>query len=272
MPASLSMNPFQLVRAKLGGISANLAFDNWPVLILQRLLFRRHSLLVHKKGPLSFLVDFDGGDATGARLCVSTDMYSRYFDQIGRKTVTVLDIGANGGGFPLCLLDRGITVRKSVSVEMNPETCMRLTFNLGYNLGAAASAINAAVAGREGSIQIPKSRGGTGESIYASAGANAEMVTVPLVTFDSIVASRFTADEVLDIVKIDIEGAEYEVLFSETCGSIRRFAFLIIEIHKHEKWTEKEAIQRIESFGFELVPDPNPQDADVFFFRRKQRA
>jgi hypothetical protein len=36
------------------------------------------------------------------------------------------------------------------------------------------------------------------------------------------VASRFAADEKLDVVKIDIEGAEYEVLFSETCGSIRR--------------------------------------------------
>lgn len=95
---------------------------------------------------------------------------------------------------------------------------MRLAFNLAYNLGTAATAINAAVAGREGSIQIPKTRGGTGESIYASVGnANTETVTIPLVTFDGIVASRFAADEKLDVVKIDIEGAEYEVLFSETC-------------------------------------------------------
>lgn len=267
------MNPIQYLRTKIAGITSNMAFDNWPTLLFQRLFFRRDSLVVHRKGRLSFLVDFDGGDATGARLCVSTDMYSRYFDAIGMKAVTVLDIGANGGGFPLCLLDRGITVKKSVSVEMNPETCMRLAFNLAYNLGAAATAINAAVAGREGSIQIPKTHGGTGESIYASVGnANAETVTIPLITFDSIVASRFVADETLDVVKIDIEGAEFEVLFSETCGSIRRFAFLIIEIHKHDKWTEADAIRRIESFGFELVPDPNPQDADVFFFKRKQAA
>jgi FkbM family methyltransferase len=264
------MNLVKFLSTKMAGISANMAFDNWPVLLFQRLFFRGNSLVVYKKGRLTFLVDFAGGDATGTRLCVSTDMYSRYFDTIGRKAVTVLDIGANGGGFPLCLHDKGIEVRKVVSVEMNPETWMRLSFNLACNLGVAATAINAAVAGREGSIQLPKTRGGTGESIYGRvANGHAEMVTIPLVTFDSIVLSRFGPGETLDLVKIDIEGAEYEVFFSETCGSIRRFEFLIIEIHDHEKWTKEDLIQRIASFGFELIPDPNPQDADVYFFKRK---
>jgi hypothetical protein len=98
------------------------------------------------------------------------------------------------------------------------------------------------------------------------------MVTIPLVTFDSVVASRFGPDEVLDLVKIDVEGAEYEIFFSETCGSIRRFAFLIIEIHEHEKRTKEDLIQRISSFGFDLVPDPNPQDAAVYFFKQKAKA
>jgi FkbM family methyltransferase len=187
-----SMNPLKFFRTKLAGITANMAFDNWPVLLFQRLFFRGNSLVVYQKGRLNFLVDFDGGDASGTRLCVSTDMYSRYFGAIGQKTITLLDIGANGGGFPLCLVDRGFTVRKSVSVEMNPETCLRLAFNLARNVGSAAAAINAAVAGREGSIQLPRTRGGTGESIYARvAEGNAEMITTPLVTFDSIVASRF---------------------------------------------------------------------------------
>jgi FkbM family methyltransferase len=267
------MYPLDFFRTKLAGITANMAFDNWPVLIFQRLFCRGNSLVVYKKGSLTFLVDFAGGDATGTRLCVCTDMYSRFFDRIGRTSVKVLDLGANGGGFPLCLRDKGIRVVKSVSVEMNPETCMRLRFNLACNLGSAATAINAAVAAREGSIQIPKTRGGTNESIYArSSAVTAEVITVPLVTFDGVVASQFDPGETLDLVKIDVEVAEYEIFFSETCSSIRRFAFLIIEIHPHEKWTTEDLIRRITSFGFELIPDPNPQDASVYFFQRRQAA
>ena len=73
-------------------------------------------------------------------------------------------------------------------------------------------------------------------------------------------------------MKIDVESAEYEILFTETCGSIRRFEFLIIEIHKHDRWTAQELIRRIESFGFEPVPVPNAEHADVYFFKRKTAA
>ena len=267
------MNPFKFLRTKAAGIAANLAFDNWPVLMFQRLFFRKNSLVVYEKGNLTFVVDFAGGDATGTRLCVSTDMYTRYFARVGKKSVKILDLGANGGGFPLCLRDKGIEVTRAVCVEMNPRTYTRLAFNLVRNIGSSGTAINAAVAGRGGTIQIPKTEGGTSESIYfQQSDVKADLVTIPLVTLDGIVNSNFAADDVLDVAKIDVEGAEYEIFFSETSKTIERFGHIIIELHHNAKWTEANLIERISSFGFELIPDPNPQEANVYFFERKKNA
>ena len=93
-----------------------------------------------------------------------------------------------------------------------------------------------------------------------------------MVTLDGIVNSNFAADDVLDVAKIDVEGAEYEIFFSETSKTIARFGHIIIELHHNAKWTEANLIDRISSFGFELIPDPAHQDANVYFFERKKNA
>jgi FkbM family methyltransferase len=265
------------VSNKIKALRDNLQFDNWAVAVLQRLLFRKEHLIVYRKGGVTLLVDFAGGDQCGTRECLASDMYSRYFLHLPKDhPLTVLDLGANGGGFPLSLMAAGFAIAKSVSVEMNPNTFTRLQFNLNYNSRRRCLAINAAVAARNGWAAIADTPGGTSESLYSKVyGSENERVKVPLMTFDEIVTAHFgntsnekidiCTNEKIDICKIDVEGAEYEVFQSETCQSIKRVRFLVIEIHKRPDALE--IIGKIGSFGFVEVTDANPPNGEVHFFR-----
>lgn len=268
---TIILNPITQMGIKCRGIADNLFFDNWLLLLIQRLFFRGSSLVVYKKKQLRFIVDFAGGDASGTRYCLTSDMYSRYYKHWNQsRPLTVLDLGANGGGFLLSLCDRGFTIQQAVCVEMNPQLYTRLTFNLAYN-HIAAVPVNAAVSARSGIVEIPDSHGGTGESIYQQRISTTKTVPVPLTTFDELVASHFgsSSDAALDIVKMDVEGAEYEILLSTTCSSIRRFKYLLMEIHNNptSSISINGLIEHIHRMGFSDFEDFPGCNQGVYLFR-----
>ena len=87
---------------------------------------------------------------------------------------------------------------------------------------------------------------------------------MPGVTFDALVAGHFGAgDDDLDLVKMDVEGAEYEILFSDSATALRRFRSLIIEIHRGNVRPPEELVERIGSFGFERVSVAGDEGAVV---------
>jgi hypothetical protein len=126
------------------------------------------------------------------------------------------------------------------------------------------------VAGQKGTVNALDSMGGTNESIYSAlpaAGQNS--VEVPLITLDDLVQAQFGTEEnrFIDVCKMDIERAEYEVFQSQTSSTIRRFRHFIVEIHPHESLRETDLIEKICSFGFERVPDEQKQVPGVYLFK-----
>jgi len=190
-----------------------MVFDNWPSLLLQR-LFLRKSPAFYRKGGVTFLADHKARDQEGLCLCFTTDMYSRFFSLFPRSNpLAILDLGANSGGFGLALSAHGFGIRRIVAVEITPRVFARLAFNVGYNFGSAATALNCGVCGCGGSIRVRDDLGWVGNSIYDKDDGSDDFVTVPGVTFDQLYRDYFENDKI-DIAKIDIELAEYEVLYS----------------------------------------------------------
>jgi FkbM family methyltransferase len=260
----------QILAAMFNVVRRNLYFDNWPIILWQRAFCRKARLLAFRRGTMEFVVDYAGDDQCGILPCLTSDMYSRYFGLFQReRPLRVLDLGANAGGFCLALLAAGFNFEKVVCVEMNRRTWARLQFNIGQNFECETVLLNVAVTGQEGVIHVRDSRGGTSESIYAKTDVSGRMVAIPAVTFDGLMHKHFCSgpDTVIDVCKMDIEGAEYEVLQSPACKTIRRVNYLIIEIHPHPALTEVELIRKIESFGFKRVADAAPSEQNVHLFR-----
>jgi FkbM family methyltransferase len=259
----------------LRGLRAILIFDNWPSLVLGRLFDRRTGLKVYRKNGMEILIDHLGGDCNGTRACLTTDMYSRYLPHLGiRRPVRVLDLGANGGGFLLMLKLAGVEVDRGVCVEMNPQIFQRLQYNMTRNLGPAVTAVNAAVCSMplDSEVLLKPSRGGTGEGLTGlKADAEGPHVAVRTTTMPALL-DRYFNGEAVDLCKIDVEGAEYEILDSSPDDTLRRIGFLLIEFH-HAPRTPA-VVDRLRRLGFsELASDADHKTSDsteVRFFRGPQ--
>jgi FkbM family methyltransferase len=239
-----------MLSRKLSGILALLRFDNRWSLILDRLLARPISH--YRLGDLEILVDHEGGDANGIRDCLATPMYRSLLAELSLqgRPLKILDLGANVGGFVLLCKNLGYQFEKVVCVELNPNVCRRLHINLARNLGAVATCVNAAVAGNHRVLDLALGAGCSGDSIYSRTAFSPQRHLIDAHTIDSIIENHF-GSSAIDLLKMDIEGAEYEVLFSPGHNLMRRCHHVAIELHASD--STKAALEELGRLGFKLV-------------------
>ncbi len=253
---------WDILKYKVLGLREVWAFDNRSCLTFTKLLFPKENLLVYRYRGMDILTDRIGGDAHGARDLLTSPMYSRFFDQMRFSgPINVLDLGANNGGFPLLLSVSGIDLKKVVSVEFNPNTFVRLHFNLLRNLDCEVLPINAALCGEEQDIEMQFGSGGPSDSIYDNVqNSTGKVSKIKGITLDGFYDTYFKG-EVIDICKIDVEGAEFDVFRGPSHESLKRCRYVIMEIHEHGERRKSEIVPVIENLGFtrqetELGADP----------------
>jgi FkbM family methyltransferase len=242
---------------RVNGLKAVWHFDNRFQLVVNRLLFRRTGLTVYTMHGRDIVIDHHGGDEHGLRVCLTTDMYSKYLSAMRLGDgITVLDVGANGGGFPLMLELAGIKINKLVCVEMNPNPLTRLRFNVARNLNCDFSIVNAAVCGERREFELLLGQGAIADSLY-DAPPNSEngkrKYTIQGITLDDLEREHFNDQRVIDVCKMDIEGAEYDILFSPTHSLLKRVRYLILEIHERPGSSKEEVVEKLEGLGFKEI-------------------
>lgn len=256
------------IRSKLLGLRQILCFDNRAHLLLQRLLFRRDVLAVYRMGRLEILVDHSAGDSSGAPDVLTQPMYADYLDYlIPTSSANVLDLGANTGGFPLLLDRHGVRFNRLVSVDLNPRTCSRLRFNLERNLKGEIIVLHAAVCGRPRTFELSLGAGSVADSLYVpSINAWEEPTSVHGLTFDQIVERTF-GDATIDICKLDVEGAEYEVVATPGHGRLRQCRVIVMEIHEQPNRSPTDVVGAIERLGFSALPQCSATSVHAFLNR-----
>src|ERR1700733_8221921 len=136
---------------------------------------------------------------------------------------TIVDLGANIGLSARFLSERYPDARL-LAFEPDPEIFALAQRNVRAH--PQVSLRNLGVAGIPGHLALHRFPGGSwGTSSFVTIQEVAETFTAEAVTLDSII------DELgdIDLLKIDIEGAEYEVL--EACQQLQRVRCIIGEVH-----------------------------------------
>lgn len=247
-------------------------FDNRLHLLVSRIFFRGESLNVFRYNDVEFIEDHENGDANGAREVLLSTMYSRFLPLMNfSSAINVLDLGSNNGGFPLLLKSRNIAIRRLACVEMNPATFSRMRFNIERNFHCPSVLLNAAVCGETREIAVASGRGSVSNNIYdQSAGEHPIMIAG--LTFDAIYQQAF-ANETVDICKIDIERAEFEMFSGNHYESVVNCRYLLIEIHHGGAFRRNDVIDRILAKGFKEVEGEAKTAEDEhyvhFFFQPK---
>jgi len=240
-------------------------FDNRWFLIAARTFFPKESVHVYRYKNVEFLEDHANGDANGARQVLATEMYRELIDGLDLPpNINLLDLGSNNGGFPLLIKSEGYNIRKMAAIEMNPHTYSRMRFNLERNFDCDMTLLNAAVCGSERTISITIGKGGAGDNIYSGTDGSDRSISIAGHTFDSIVSDAF-GNERIDICKMDIEGAEFEVLPFSSSSLIVGCRYLIIEIHHEAERRREVVIEALRNKGFIEIDGQNKNDENLHY-------
>lgn len=255
------------LKNKIEGIKQIWRFDNRLFLLFSRLLFPAEAVHLYKYKNVEFIEDHANGDANGAREVMTSSMYRDYLVTLDRsKPVNVLDIGSNNGGFPLLLKSEGFEINKLACVEMNPHTFSRMRFNIERNFHKNYTLFNAAACGEERELNITLGGGSAGDSIYGARERETSLSSVNIkgLTFDQIYEEAF-GNEIVDICKIDIEGAEFELLPSPNSSFVNRCRHIIIEIHHSPTLNRRDVIAALKEKGFQEINGSSKIDNDKHY-------
>jgi FkbM family methyltransferase len=148
------------------------------------------------------------------------------FDVIPWSTIrTVVDCGAHVGGFAIWMSNRSEC--QVLAIEPNPSTFPLLAENL-TPLGDHARYLQVALAGQSGPRTLHDQGFGAGSS-YVRRSSHAKARVIEAITLDELLdRSGF---ETVDLLKMDIEGAEQEVFESVSTEALHRIRAAIIECH-----------------------------------------
>jgi FkbM family methyltransferase len=249
------MNFFGKLRHKAAAIVETMKFDNRWQLLVEEFTSGR-TLRVYRLGSIEAVADHATGDHLGGiRGALAGDEYRCLLKGVDlAKVRNVLDLGAHVGAFPLLLKLLGAPLENVICVEPNPRSLPKLKFNLEHNR-IPAKIVNAAVSDRIGEATLHAGTTSTGFSLLADhPNRVGDSFTVATTTLHALIAEHFPAGPV-DLCKMDIEGAEFEVMESVPPEVMQKCRHVICEIHPTPERSMKVFADLMHRAGFTPAPD-----------------
>jgi len=174
----------------------------------------------------------------------------KFKEFIPKKGDVVIDIGATLGDHTIIYSklvgDNGIVI----AIEPNKDSFSLLKKNIEFNKANNVICINAAAWNKKGLLKVSKKDFYTLDSVCISCKDN-NYYMVKSIKIDDIV-NRFGIKEV-DLIKIDVEGAEYKVLRGGI-KTIREFhPKIIVEVHEYYGIKENDILNLLKRFRYKVV-------------------
>lgn len=173
-----------------------------------------------------------------------------------RSDAVFVDIGANIGAYALFVAGLADSAARILAVEPQPTIFERLVYNIAQNPAAPIRAFPIALADRDGKITLfvdSYNRGESSVKILGRATETGQSVEVPARTLLTLAEEEGL--ERIDILKIDIEGAEDLVLAPFLRDAPDRLlpALVIIE-NARMRW-QTDCVALLEATGYRILAE-----------------
>jgi FkbM family methyltransferase len=282
------MSVISAIRAKLlscrqicGGVRNNLGFSNGLQLNFQRLFCRRKREVIYVWNKcIRIACDCARNEHFGVQEVFIHQVYAASLDQchFDGNRISYVDVGANIGAFNLWLSGRGMIIDNGIAAELNPTTYQRCVRNLQLNRLDSVKVANCGVGGQDGWIDFHPSADALGDNIFSGAppsghagagGANQSM-QVESVTLKTLLQRYAENGATFDLLKLDCEGAEYQILRMTPCDTLRSFRYIVIEFHAEPAGESVQAAYaRLREIGFATQPNDPPRFPFITLFVRQ---
>jgi len=168
------------------------------------------------------------------------------------RTSTIVDLGANIGLVSV-FLARRCGASYVLAVEPVADNAELTRENLRLN-GIEGEVIEAAVGRQDGVARFAEDQRVSTRGMLAQVGREVRLISLPSLL------QRLPADTTVDIMKLDVEGAEAEIFAAEDLSWLDRVRLLLMELHPNLASVEP-VVERIQARGFEhFVLNVHPPD------------
>jgi|ERR1700722_4257891 len=240
------------------GLKIHRHFENPWLIILLRLGFIKSPYFLYRihNGTRNYAMlarptTSSAGDIFVLREVLVEETYKDALALLTARNIRLVDIGANLGSFTIWT-HRVLGVREAFCFEPEPDSFRLLNFNLFLNDCSTAKAVECAVGGAERMIKISLDKSSpAGANIYETA-ASSEAKTVPVIAFEKWLRE---IEGSFDLLKMDCEGAEWEIIRQTDPEQFARFRVVVAEVHAdpENKQSVTEFKQSMENLGFRTV-------------------
>lgn len=182
---------------------------------------------------------------------------------------TVIDIGANIGAFSILAASMGAKVH---AFEPHPNITRLLRMNIILNdMEKMITTNENAVAAESGSLRFycGKDKDSGGFSIFSHwrAEENTDMIEVQAISLSGYIEKQ--AIQEIGLLKMDCEGAEYEIISTLPKWVFGRIKDIVLEYHLVQEHTPAELVTQLENNGFDCCLEPPTGQVGYIYATRK---
>lgn len=227
-------------------------FRNWPEVIRNRLNLNGNTQAVYRlRSGIELELGSGPQDLTVVNELMRLEIYRPNEDFRIQDGWSVLDLGAHKGVFTVMAAMAGPRTRV-VAVEPEPNNRAALIRNLKRNRLTNVSVIDAAVWTAAGQMSLERGDDWEHQLAVLSDHENRDEVAVKTVPLERLIGEF---DGRVDLLKIDVEGAEHAVLLAASDETLSMIDRIVLEYHSVRNLSVADAgieiERRLESAGFE---------------------
>jgi FkbM family methyltransferase len=163
---------------------------------------------------------------------------------------TILDVGGQIGSFSLAMA-KALPKSRIQVYEASPTSASYVSRNIDANgLSSRVTVHSSAMSGEAGTFTFVDSGDASGHNGLTAPEGLGDEVTVPAVTFDEAVK---TAGGSVQLVKMDVEGAEYDIILKSDPASWADVRKVVMEYHPVQGHSLKELTDFLAAVGITEV-------------------
>ena len=191
--------------------------------------------------------------STDARVVFTTFIHRFHLPPIDlppAEPALILDLGANIG----CTIAHFASLypnARVVGVELDPDNASLCRRNI-ETWRERCTLVEGAVWAEDGEVQYAKHSGHEDAFFATAAVAGSDSCTQKAISINSLIAQHCPPDQPIDYVKMDIEGAEKDVLKRNTEWAARVHS---IKVEVHGEYSKQDCIADLQKLGFAAWED-----------------
>lgn len=175
-------------------------------------------------------------------------------EEIGSAPCMIVDIGAHVGLFSIWAASRCPRAR-IVAVEPSPRAARYLRANVARNHLGQVTVVEAACGGSRRRAVLHRRGAEMMSSLYADRVGTSDGVEVDVITLEDVF--RANGVERCDLLKLDCEGAEYEIVLGAGPAALGRVRRVVMECHRGGAATPLDLERHLAASGFDVRRTPS---------------